>query len=166
MRLVGPVRHEVRQLDPQLPVANVRPMSDVVGAALATPRLTGFLLGTFAAIALALAAVGIYGVLAYLVSQRTQEIGIRLAVGAGRGQVVRMILRQGVTLGAIGVAVGLMTAFVLTRLMSSLLYDVRPSDPFTFVGVSVLLIVVSVLASGLPALRAARVSPLVAMRAQ
>jgi predicted permease len=165
-QLAGPVRHEVRQLDAQLPIANVRPMDDVVGAALATPRLTGFLLGTFAAIALALAAVGIYGVLAYLVSQRTQEIGIRLAVGADRGQVVRMILGQGVMLGALGVVVGVVAAFGLTRLMTSLLYDVRPSDPLTFVGVSVLLIGVSLLASGLPAIRAARVSPMVAMRAQ
>ena len=164
--LAAPIRHEIRQLDAQLPVANVRPMADVVGAALATPRLTGFLLGAFAAIALALAAVGIYGVLAYLVSRRTHEIGIRMAIGADRGQVVRMILRQGLVLGVLGVGIGVAASFGLTRLMGTLLYQVRPNDPLTFVAVAALLIGVALLASGVPALRAARVSPLVALRTE
>jgi predicted permease len=164
MAIAGAVRNEVRQLDPTLPVANVRPMAEVVGAALATPRLTGFLLATFAGIALALAAVGIYGVLAYLVSQRTQEIGVRLAIGADRTQVLKMILRQGMTLAISGVAIGIAAAFLLTRLMQSLLYQVRPVDPATFVAVPVLLLAVSLVASYVPARRATNVSPLLALR--
>jgi putative ABC transport system permease protein len=160
----GAVRNEIRQLDPNLPVANIRPMREVVSTALATPRLTGFLLGAFAAIALALAAVGIYGVLSYLVSQRTHEIGIRLAVGADRMQVLRMILRQGVTLAVAGIAIGLAGAFALTGMMASLLYQVQPSDPVTFAAVSVALIAVAAFASYLPALRATRVSPVQALR--
>jgi putative ABC transport system permease protein len=166
MAAAGAVRHEIRQMDPTLPVANVRPMSQVVAAALATPRLTGFLLAAFAGIALALAAVGIYGVLAYLVSQRTQEIGVRLAIGANRTQVLAMILRQGLTLSAGGIVVGLAAAFLLTRLMQSLLYQVQPADPVTFVAVPAILFVVALIASYLPALRATRVSPLIALRTQ
>jgi predicted permease len=164
--VAGAVRSVVRQLDPTLPVANVRSMREVVGTALATPRLTGFLLGAFAAIALALAAVGIYGVLAYLVSQRTQEIGIRLAIGAGRSQVLKMIMQQGMTLAVGGIAVGLTAAWLLTRLMQSLLYEVQPSDPVTFVAVPAVLFVVSLVASYLPAWRATKVSPLIALRTQ
>jgi putative ABC transport system permease protein len=164
LAVAGAVRNAIRQIDPALPVANVRPMRDVVTTALATPRLTGFLLGVFAAIALALAAVGIYGVLSYLVSQRTHEIGIRLAVGADRGQVLRMVLRQGVTLAAIGIAIGVAGAFGLTRLMQTLLYQVNPSDPATFVSVPMALVVVAIVASYVPALRATRVSPSRALR--
>jgi putative ABC transport system permease protein len=166
MGLASAVRGAVRQLDPTLPVANVRPMSEVVATALATPRLTGFLLAAFAAIALALAAVGIYGVLAYLVSQRTQEIGIRQAIGADRFEVLKMILRQGMTLAIGGIVVGTAAAFLLTRLMQSLLYEVTPSDPMTFAVVPAVLFVVSLIASYLPAWRAARVSPLIALRTQ
>src|SRR5262249_5539379 len=135
MMVAGPTRSAIRALDSNLPVANVRPMTEVVSTALATPRLTGFLLMTFATIALALAAVGIYGVLAYAVSQRTHEIGIRLAIGADRGQVLRMVLRQGLMLGALGTAIGLIAAFGVTRLMASLLYQVRSYDPLTFIAV-------------------------------
>ena len=166
MSIANAVRHEVRQMDATLPVANVRPMAEVVATALATPRLTGFLLGAFAAIALALAAVGIYGVLAYLVSQRTQEIGVRLAIGADRVQVLTMILKQGMTLAIVGIAVGLFAAFLLTRLMQSLLYQVEPADPATFIAVPVILLLVSLIASYLPALRATKVSPLIALRTQ
>jgi putative ABC transport system permease protein len=156
----------VRALDPNIPVANIRPMTEVVSASLATPRLTGFLMGTFAAIALTLAAVGIYGVLSYLVARRTHEIGIRLAVGADRLQVLTMVLTQGLTLAGIGIVTGLAAALVLTRLMRSLLYQVRPSDPETFVLVSIALIGVAVLASALPAYRATKVSPLIALRTE
>jgi predicted permease len=158
------VRGEVRALDPSLPIANVRPMTDVVAASLATPRLTGFLLGAFAVIALLLAAVGIYGVLAYLVSRRTHEIGIRLAIGADRGHVLRMVLGQGMTLAGIGLAAGVVGAIGLTRLMTSILYEVTPADPWTYVAVATGLLAVAALASAIPALRAARVDPVTALR--
>jgi putative ABC transport system permease protein len=166
MSLAGPVREQVRALDPNLPVANIRPMTEVVATALATSRLTGFLMSTFAAIALALAAVGIYGVLSYLVARRTHEIGIRLAMGADRSTVVALVLRQGLALAGSGIVVGLVAAFALTRVMQGLLYGVRPVDPVTFVAVPVVLIGVALVASGLPAFRATRVSPLVALRSE
>jgi putative ABC transport system permease protein len=164
--VAGSVRSQIRALDPNIPVANIRPMTDVVSTALATPRLTGFLLGTFAAIALTLAAVGIYGVLSYLVARRTHEIGIRLAVGADRRQVLAMVMKQGLTLAGIGIVAGLAAAFALTRLMQTLLYEVRPGDPETFVVVSIALVAVAVLASAIPAYRATRVSPLIALRTE
>jgi predicted permease len=166
LSVAGAIRGEIRQMDASLPVASVRSMNEVVATALATPRLTGFLLGAFAAIALALAAVGIYGVLAYLVSQRTQEIGIRLAMGADLSQVLGMVLRQGLSLASVGIVVGLIGAFALTRLMQSLLYGVRPNDPITFIAVALALLLIALLASFLPARRATRVSPIVAVRAQ
>ena len=122
--------------------------------------------GTFAAIALVLAAVGIYGVLAYLVARRTHEIGIRLAIGADRAQVVRMVLAQGLTLTALGLAAGLAGAVALSRLMAAVLYDVAPTDPLTFAVVIPGLLGVAAAASLVPALRAARVSPLVALRSE
>ena len=166
MALAGAVRSEIRAMDANLPVANIRPMTDVVAASLATPRLTGFLMGAFAAIALTLAAVGIYGVLSYLVARRTHEIGIRLAVGADRSQVLVMVLKQGLTLAGAGIAAGVFAAFLLTRLMQNLLYEVRPGDPGTFVAVSAVLAVVALLASAIPAYRATRVSPLIALRTE
>jgi putative ABC transport system permease protein len=165
LSLAGAVRDEIRQMDASLPIASVRSMDDVVAAALATPRLTGFLLGAFAAIALALAAVGIYGVLAYLVSQRTPEIGIRLALGADRRQVISMVLRHGLSLAAAGIAIGLVAALALTRLMQSVLYGVRPNDPVTFAAVTVALLLIALMASFLPARRATKVSPIIALRA-
>ena len=166
MSMAGAIRGEVRQMDANLPVASVRSMDDVVASALVTPRLTGVLLGAFAGAALALVAVGLYGVVAYVVSQRTQEIGIRLAVGANRSQVVGMVLRQGLLLAAVGIVVGLIGAFALTRLMQNLLYEVRPTDPLTFAAVAVGLLVVALIASFLPARRATRVSPVSALSAR
>jgi ABC-type antimicrobial peptide transport system permease subunit len=166
MSVAGAIRGEIRRLDASLPVGDVRSMHDVVAASLATPRLTGFLLGAFAAVALALAAVGIYGVLAYVVSQRTQEIGIRLALGADRSQVLGMVLRYGLSLAGAGIAAGLVGAAVLTRLMRGLLYEVGPGDPITFVVVTAALMAVAMVAALLPARRATRVSPVIALRAQ
>ena len=166
LSVAGSVRSQIRALDPNLPVADIRPMTAVVSTALATPRLTGFLLGTFAAIALTLAAVGIYGVLSYLVARRTHEIGIRLAVGADRRQVLAMVLKQGLTLSGTGILAGLAAAFALTRLMQTLLYEVRPGDPGTYALVSLALVAVAVLASAIPAYRATRVSPLIALRTE
>ncbi|MGE3277713.1 MAG: ABC transporter permease [Vicinamibacterales bacterium] len=166
MAAAAPIRAAVRRMDPKLPVASVRPMQEVVAAALATPRLTGFLLSAFAAIALALAAVGIYGVLAYFVARRTHEIGIRIAVGANDAGVLALIMGHGLRLAGAGILVGTGAALLLTRLMSSLLYGVAPSDPVTFVVVPVALAAVAALASAIPALRAMRVSPVVALRSE
>jgi ABC-type antimicrobial peptide transport system permease subunit len=165
MSLAGAIRHEIRQMDANVPVGNVRSMNDVVATSLRTPRLTGFLLGVFGAIALALAAVGLYGVLAYLVSQRTQEIGVRLAIGADRSQILGMVLKQGLALAGTGLVVGLLGAFALTRLMQGLLYDVRPTDPITYVAVAAVLLLIALAASLLPAWRATRVSAVSALRA-
>jgi predicted permease len=162
--LAGPVRDAVRRLDPNLPVASVRTMREVVAAALATPRLTGTLLGMFAATALVLAVVGLYGVLSFVVARRTHEIGIRLAIGADRGQVLRMVLRHGLALAAAGVICGVALAAAGTRYMASLLYEVAPLDAVTFTAVPLVLIGVAALASLVPALRAIRVSPTVALR--
>jgi ABC-type antimicrobial peptide transport system permease subunit len=166
MSAAGPVRDIIRRLDPNLPVAAVRPMTDIVATALATPRLTGFLLGTFAAIALALAVVGLYGVLSYLVARRTHEIGIRIAMGAPRSQVLGMVVRHGLALAAAGVGLGVAVAVALSRIVRGLLYDVAPLDPYTFTAVPVALLVVALVATVVPAARAMRVSPLVALRSE
>jgi len=160
----GPVREVLRRMDPNLPVSGVRTMDEVVATALATPRLTGFLLGAFAAIALALAVVGLYGVLSYVVARRTHEIGIRLAMGAPQSHVLTMVLRHGLTLASAGIALGLAASVAVARLMGGLLYDVQPTDPLTFIAVPLTLLTVAALASLLPALRAVRVSPTLALR--
>jgi predicted permease len=162
----APVREIVRTLDPNVPVASVRAMEDVVRASLSTQRLAGALLGAFAALALVLAAVGTYGVLAYLVSQRTQEIGIRVAIGATAGHVMRMVLARGASLALVGIAAGSLAALALGRLMTSMLHEVRPHDPLTFVVVPVVLAAVAVAASYIPARRATRVDPMTALRVE
>jgi predicted permease len=166
MSLVSAVRAEIRRLDPNLPIAAIQSMQDVVNHAVATERLTGWLLGVFASLALALAAVGIYGVLSFVVSQRRQEIGIRMAIGADRGQVLGMILRNGLTLAAGGLLAGLAASAALSRFIGSLLHDVSPIDPLTFGAVSVVLLFVATIACLLPALRATRVNPVSALRAE
>jgi putative ABC transport system permease protein len=164
--LAGPVRQTIRSLDPSLPVADVRSMADVVGATLSTPRFTGVLLGLFAMLALALSAIGIYGVLSYLVSRRTREIGIRVAIGAGRGHVLRMVLGKGLALALAGVAIGVAAAAYASRLLHTLLHDVAPGDPVTFAAVAVGLSCVAILASVIPAWRATRVDPVVALKSE
>jgi predicted permease len=166
MSLAGPIKAEVKRLDPAMPVANVRPMTDVVDASIATPRLTGSLLTIFAALALALAAIGVSGVLAYLVSRRRREIGIRMALGASRANVIGLIVRRGAATAAVGIVAGVIAAFFLTRLMQGLLYGVAPRDFGTFAGVSLLLLVIALVASAVPAFRAARVNPLEAFRSE
>lgn len=138
--------------------------SELVTAAQSKRRFQMTLLVAFAALALVLAAVGVYGVVAYSVVQRTHEVGIRIALGAGQGQVLRMVVRQGFRLALAGVVVGIVGAFALTRLMSSLLFGVSVTDAATFLTASVVLLLVALVACTIPALRAARVNPLVALR--
>jgi ABC-type antimicrobial peptide transport system permease subunit len=164
--LVAPIRQTIRSLDPNLPVSQVRTMNDVVGATMATSTFTGFLLAAFAGMALTLAAIGIYGVLSYLVSRRTREIGIRVAIGAGRAQVLSMVLRSGLTLSLTGVVLGLVVAALATRLMSTLLHDVSPLDPATYLAVAIGLSLVAVVASLVPAWRATRLNPVIALKAE
>ena len=163
-RLISIARAKVRELDRDVPISNVNTMEELVSQSVAQRRFGMFLLGIFALLALSLAAIGIYGVVSYSVSQRTQEIGVRMALGASTTDVLRMVLRNGMSLALIGVGLGLVGAFGLTRLMSRLLFEVKPTDVTTFTLVSVGLMVVALLACYLPARRAMKVDPLEALR--
>ena len=163
--VVPAIIRAVRDLDPDVPVSDVRAMNEVVSRSTAQRRLTMLLLTLFAALALVLAAVGIYAVISYSVTQRTQEIGIRMALGAARTAVMRMVLRQAMTLALVGVAAGAAGAWALTRLMQKLLFGIEPSDPLTFAAVAVLLSAIAAAAAAIPALRATRVDPAIALRA-
>ena len=156
----------LHDLDPNVAAADIRTMEEVIDASVAQRRLTMLLLGGFAALALALAAVGIYGVIGYSVSQRTQEIGIRMALGAQRGAVMRLVVGQAMALAAAGLVAGAIGAWLLTRLMQKLLFGVTPSDPLTFAAVSILLALVAAVAASVPGLRATRVDPVVALRSE
>jgi predicted permease len=160
------VRNVVRQLDPNLPVADVRPMIEVVGAAMSTPRFTSALLSMFALLALTLSAVGIYGVLSYVVTRRTREIGIRVAIGADRSRVLRMVLTNGLTLALTGLGIGLVVSLPVARLMRGLLHGVTPGDRLTFVVVATALSAVALAASIMPALRATRLDPVIALKSE
>jgi len=166
MLLAAPLRSAVKELDPSLPVSSVRLMTDIVAGSMATPRLASGLLGLFAAIALVLSAVGIYGVLAYVVSQRTQEIGIRMAIGAEPAALRRLVLGQGLRMSLAGVGLGTLAALGLSRLLGGLLHDVGPHDPLTFALVPLALTGVALLASYVPARRATRVDPIAALRSE
>jgi putative ABC transport system permease protein len=158
------LKDTVWSFDRNLPISQVITMDEVVAAANAQPRFEMLLLGIFGAVALLLAAVGIYGVMSYAVSRRTHEIGIRVSLGASRADVVLLVIRQGMVLALIGSAVGIVAALGLSRLMKSLLYGVKPIDPLIFCGVTILLMIVAVAASYLPARRAMRVDPMIALR--
>ncbi|HEU0009036.1 MAG TPA: FtsX-like permease family protein, partial [Verrucomicrobiae bacterium] len=158
------VHRAILEIDPAQPVANVRTLEEVISASVAQRRLTLVLLGSFAGVALLLTAIGLYGVIAYVVTQRTREIGIRMALGANRGSVLALVLRQGMTLAVLGVALGVPAALGLTRVLTSLLYEVKPGDPLTVSGVSLILLLVALLACWLPARRAAKVDPMEALR--
>jgi putative ABC transport system permease protein len=162
--LVSAVRQQVSALDKNIPVYAVQTMDDLFSAEVASQRFNAGALAGFAGFAVLLAAVGIYGVMAYAVSQRTREMGVRIALGAGRGNVLRMILSQGFRLALIGAGLGLAASFVLTRLMTGLLFGVKPSDPRTFVLVTAALLAVALAACWIPAHRATRVDPVVALR--
>jgi putative ABC transport system permease protein len=158
------VRNAVRGIDPDLPIFGIKTMEELMSETTAQRRLNTVLLGTFAGLALVLAAVGIFGVMNYSVTQRTQEIGIRLALGAQRGDVLKLVVGQGMMLALIGVVVGLFGAWALTRLLANLLYGVSATDPVVFGAVAGLLGLVAVVACYVPALRASRVHPTVALR--
>jgi len=162
--LSGNIRQAVSALDPALPVVSLRTMDDVFSDSVSRPRFLAQLLGIFAAVALALAAIGTYGVLAYSVAERRREIGIRMALGAETRGVLSMVMGQGMTLAGIGVAIGLAGALGVTRLANTLLFGVKPTDPLTFAGVSAFILAVAMLACLVPARRATRVDPLVALR--
>jgi predicted permease len=164
LTLAATVRDQVRELDKDQSVADIRTLEQVVNESLAQPRLNTLLLAAFAAVALLLASIGIYGVLSYSVTQRTHEIGIRLALGAERAEVLKLVIKQGMTLTLTGGAIGLVGALILTRLMSSLLYGIQPTDPPTFLVVFLVLVGVAIGASYIPARRATKVDPMVALR--
>jgi predicted permease len=165
-RIVRPVQEIIRAVDPTQPVFKVQSMDEVVRGSVGDRRLYLGLLGAFAGVALALAVAGIYGVISYSVAQRTREFGIRIALGSEVGRVQWLVVWHGARLALLGLAVGVPAAFVLTRLLGTLLYGVSPGDPLTFTAVAALLGAVSLVASYLPARRVARVNPIVAMRAE
>ncbi len=162
--LIAAVRNEVQSLEKNLPVANVRPMIEIIGSSLYAARMGAMLLGVFGALALLLAAIGLYGVMSYVVSRRTRELGIRLALGAQSSDVFKLVLREGMTLVAIGVGLGLAAAMVVTRLLASFLYGISATDGVTFASIPLILALVALVACYLPARRAMKVDPMVALR--
>jgi ABC-type antimicrobial peptide transport system permease subunit len=162
--LLGTVRREVQSLEPSMPLLAVNTYPTILRISLWAPRMGTSLLAIFGFLALLLAAVGLYGVMAYSVSQRTREIGIRMALGAEQRNVRNMVVRQGLLLAVGGVAIGLAAAFGLARLVTNLLFGVSGADPVTFAVIPIVLLAVAVIASSLPAWRASRVDPVEALR--
>jgi ABC-type antimicrobial peptide transport system permease subunit len=164
--LAASIRTAVRGVDPKLVVLNVLPMDTIVGDTIASRKFNATLLGLFAALALTLAATGVYGVLQYSVIQRKREMGIRLAIGATSSDMIRLIVGQAVGLTAIGVTIGLAGAFALTRVIRALLFNIDPLDGLTFAASAAVLLLIAVVSSYLPARRASHIDPTVAMRAE
>jgi putative ABC transport system permease protein len=162
--LSGSVRQVVNEVDRTVPVSNVKTMDHIVSESITQPRFNLFLLGLFSTVAMLLSAAGIYGVTAYSVTQRTHELGIRLALGAQVGDVLKMILGQGMAVIGIGLVIGLLSAFALMRLLRSLLFGVGENDPLTFAAITLVLLLVALIACYIPARRATKVDPLVALR--
>jgi putative ABC transport system permease protein len=164
--ITNSVRKELAAMDASIPLTSVRVFEEYISRSLARPRFNTLLLSIFAGVALVLTAIGIYGVLAYSVAQRTSEIGIRIALGAGKSSIFRLIVGQAMTLVGISLALGIAGAFAATRLLNSLLFGVGASDPGTFAGIVLLVSVVAFIAAWLPARRATRVDPIIALRAE
>jgi predicted permease len=162
--LSAAIQHEIQSVDSQLAASKIRTMDQVISESTARQNFNMLLLTIFAGLALVLAAIGIYGLMAYTVEQRTQEIGIRMALGAGRGDMLKSIMRQGMLLSGIGVAIGLAASFGLNRLLGSLLFGVKATDPLTYAAVAAILISVALLATYIPARRATRIDPMIALR--
>jgi putative ABC transport system permease protein len=164
--ITSAVRKELAEVDRNIPLIRVRVFDEYLARALARPRFNAMLLSIFAGTALALTAIGIYGVMAYSVSQRTNEIGIRIALGAGKKSIFRLVVGQAMTIVAISLVAGVIGAFAATRLLNSLLFGIGASDPVTFIAIMLLVTVVAFVAAWLPARRATRVDPIVALRAE
>jgi putative ABC transport system permease protein len=164
LSLISGVRNELGQMDPEQPMASIATMDELLSGSLSRSRFTMLVLGLFAGLALVLASVGIYGVIAYGVAQRTQEFGIRIALGARRRDVLRLVLGQGTRLTLLGIGLGIIASLFVTRLLATFLYGVSPTDPFTFGAVALLLALVALVACYIPARRATRVDPMVALR--
>jgi putative ABC transport system permease protein len=162
--LINSIRRAVQSVDPEQPIRRAQLLKTAIATTVAPQHLVAVLLSLFSGLALALAMIGIYGVMSYNVAQRTQEIGVRMALGAGSRDVLKLILRQGMTLALVGVGVGLPVSVALTRLMKGLLYGVSPNDPQTFAGIALLLTIVAALACWIPARRATKVDPMIALR--
>ena len=156
----------IHEVDPETAVDNVQTLELVRSESLASPRLTAVLLGLFAALALVITAAGIAGVMALSVSQRTHELGVRMALGATSARVMAMVMRQGMTLVVAGLAVGVVGAFALTQLMSALLFSIEPTDPLTFLAVALVLIAVAAVSCFLPARRVTAIDPMIALRSE
>jgi len=163
-RFASLVQKEIRQIDPDQPVADVRTMKQVIGQSIARPRFNTLLLTIFAGVALVLASVGLYGVMNYSATQRIHEVGIRMSLGATRGDIMRLVVGNGMMLTLTGIAIGVLASWGLTRVMANLLFGVTATDFPTFLGVSVVLAGVALIANYIPARRATRVNPVIALR--
>jgi ABC-type antimicrobial peptide transport system permease subunit len=166
LEMATAVRDQVRAMDADLPLLRMRTLIQHIDQTLAERRFNMLLLGFFAAVALVLAAIGVYGVVAFSVAQRTREMGIRLALGADRGNVLVLVTRRGMSLTAVGLALGTVGALAVTRLMEGLLFEVSATDPIVFSGVALLLAAVASLANVIPALKAGRIDPVEALRCE
>ncbi len=162
--LSAAIQHEIQSVDSQLAASKIRTMDQVISDATARQNFNMLLLTIFAGLALLLAAIGIYGLMSYTVEQRTQEIGIRMALGADRGDMLKLVVRQGMLLTGIGIVIGLAASFGLNRLLANLLFGVKTTDPITYVAVAAILVSVALIACYVPARRATKIDPLVALR--
>jgi putative ABC transport system permease protein len=162
--LIAAIKSEIHEVDADQGVAETETMEERIAAAGAQPRVQAWLVTAFSLIALALACIGIYGVISYTVSQRTREIGVRVALGADRSTIFRQVLRESLTVASAGVVIGLLASLALTRYLETLLFDVKPTDPAVYTSVAILMLIVAAAASYLPSRRAATVDPVVALR--